>query len=266
MKFTHSYSFSNVNDLASLHQFLYNFILGKSSYHLYFIAVVIQFYLFFPFIQRFNSKKQLLLLTVFGLYINYFHIVAPLDIGAGMFNQLSHERAFLFNWIFYFFFGGLLVHLWKPIVEFIKKNISFIMFLGIISLSFIMYEYLSSDERILGSTRVANLINVPVLFFAFTGCYYALHRFDKLRQVFLAIGNMSMGIYLVHPLVIYFMREELAFLLEQTRWVPLGYIVTLFASILIVKLIHKLPFGHYVVIIAANRKKTEKDIRNKKSQ
>lgn len=253
--FLKKFSFSDVNDMESIKEFLYNFFLGKSYVHLYFIAVVLQFYLVFPIIQRFHSKKQLLCLTVIGLYINAFYLIAPPNIGDGMLNQFLHERAIIFNWIFYFFFGGLLVHFWNPLIEYIKDHMKSIALLGIVPLLFMTYEYITSGV-ILGSTRLTNLMHVPILFIVFISVYYLLGAFKKLKNMMLIIGNMSMGIYLVHPLVIYFIQHgEFNWILERTRWIALGYIITVLISIIIVKLIHKLPFGQYIVIIATGKGK-----------
>ena len=108
--FLKGFSFLELTDTHSIKLFIYNFATGKSYVHLYFIAVVIQFYLLFPFIQRFHSKKQLFLLALLALFVNYFYLVSPPEIGSGVVYKFLHERAFLLNWIFYFFLGGLLVH------------------------------------------------------------------------------------------------------------------------------------------------------------
>lgn len=251
--FLKSYSFSEINDIDSIKKFLYDFILGKSYYHLYFIAVVIQFYILFPILQKFHSKKQLLFLTLVALYLNVFSLMTSVDFGSGLLNQFLNERAFIFKWIFYFFLGGLFVHYWDRIVKIIQKNMKFILSIGIIAVLFMFYDYQMSEDLI-GSTRLTNLLHVPVLMIALTGLYFLLGSYEKLRNILLEIGNMSMGIYLVHPLVIYFIRNDLSWLMQQTRWIPLAYVLTLVLSILIVKIIHKLPLGHYIVIIANGKK------------
>ena len=247
-----SYSFSNISNLKELKEFLYYFFTGKSSYHLYFIAVVIQFYLLFPFIQRLNSKRHLFLLTIIGLYLNYFHIVTPFEIGTGLIKEFTRERAFIFYWLFYFFLGGLLVHYWKNIVTKIRENLLLVTGLGFTALLFMSYDYMTSSY-IKSSTRPANLINVPILLLSFTGLYYLLDKLKGIRKLLLMIGNFSMGIYLVHPLIIFIIRENIPWMLKYKEWIPLSYILIVFCSILTVKLIHRLPLGDYIVIIARRK-------------
>src|SRR5699024_6703715 len=248
-----SFSFSDINELESLKYYIYDFLLGKSHFHLYFIAVILQFYLLFPIIQKFHTKKHLLFFTIIAFYINFFYLLDPPDNGEGLINEFLHERAFIFKWIFYFLFGGLLVHWWEPIVNYVKSNKKFVFLMGLVPLIFIINDYTSSD-KILNSTRITNMIHVPILFIAFTNVYYLMRYFYKFRNILLSIGNMSMGIYLVHPLILHFMKEEFTWMLERTRWVPLAYVTTVLLSIIIVKLIHKLPFGNYIVIIASRKK------------
>lgn len=131
----------------NMKSFIYDFVLGKSHYHLYFIAVVIQFYLLFILIQKFTSKKHLLYLTIVGFFITYFNFVHPYQSNSEVLNTFLTERAFIFNWLFYFFFGGLLVHYWSGIVTFVRENIKYILSIGIIPFVFIVYEY-SAAERI----------------------------------------------------------------------------------------------------------------------
>ena len=261
--FLRGFSFSELNDSESIQQFVYDFVTGDSYMHLYFIAVVIQFYIIFPLIQQFNSRKQLFWLTMVSLFINYFYLTAKPDIGSGIIHQLTQERAFLLNWIFYFFLGGLLVHLWKPLIKYIKENLVFVAMLCMIPIFFMTYEYISNG-LVRNSTRPANLMYVPVFFVSIVSVYYLLDKYKRFRNVVLEIGNMSMGIYLVHPLVIYFIRNDAAWLFERTRWIALGYILTVLISILIVKLVHKLPFGQYIVIIAGKKKSRPTSIRSKK--
>lgn len=234
--------------------FLYNFVLGKSHYHLYFIAVVLQFYFLFIFLRNFNSKKSLLYLTIISFFLNYFNILYPIHIESVWLNKFFSERAFILNWIFYFFFGGLLVHYWTVITKFVKDNIKYIIFIGIIPLIFIVIEYNIKDV-ILDSTRVANLFYTPILFVSFTCGYFLLENSPKIKNMFIEIGNLSMGIYLVHPLVIYYLRQYIPWIYERTRWILFGYILTVLISLIIVKLIHKTPIGHYIVTVASPKKR-----------
>jgi len=234
--------------------FVYNFVLGKSHYHLYFIAVVLQFYLLFIFIHRFNNKKILFLLTLLSFFLTYFNFMLPYPVESGILSKFMSERSFILNWLFYFFFGGLLVHFWQPIVEYVQKNVKYILLVGLVPLIFLVYEY-KTREVVLNSTRVTNLFYVPVLFIALISVYFMVRKYKVVHTFLLTVGNMSMGIYLIHPLVIYYLKEHLTWLFEGTSLTLITYAFTVLISMLVVKIIHMLPFGQYVVIIASRNKK-----------
>jgi len=255
------YSQGGASDFEGTKHFIYNFLFGKSWYHLYFIAVVVQFYLVFPLIQRFHSQKQLFVLTIIALYFNSFHIIMPLEVSNKLLYQIVNERAFILNWIYYFFLGGLLVHIWPKIISWIKKHSDIVIVLGFMAIIFTIYEYTYVD-RILDSTKLTNLIHVPILFIMFTGLYFVIIKYQKLTSFFLWIGNRSMGIYLVHPLVIWYIRRNFTWLLEKSKYIPFTYLLILTLTIVLVQLIYRLPLGQYVVIVASrNRRNNSSNIR-----
>lgn len=79
-------------------------------------------------------------------------------------------------------------------------------------------------------------------------------NFEKIRKQMIELGNLSMGIYLVHPMVLFFIQQNAPFLLERTRWIPVAFVLTVLISILIVKLIFKLPMGQNIVTVAGKKK------------
>ena len=244
------YSFPSWN-IVEIKEFIYFFSIGKAHYHLYFISVVIQFYIIFILLRYLHSKNSLLILTIAAFFLNYFFIELKFNFGSGVFNNLMNERAFIFRWIFYFLFGGLLVYYWHRIVAWVKKNIRLNLLIVAVVMIAGCFEY--KYTGFLTSTRTLNLINLPLLFIALTGVYFALKRFENIRDIFIRIGNFSMGIYLVHPFVLFFLREYdiFKFLYKSTWYLPLLFLFTLAASLLIVKLISILPLGNYVVTVAS---------------
>ncbi|WP_077623369.1 acyltransferase [Sediminibacillus massiliensis] len=251
--FVRSYSFPWTENGVSTKDFLYSFLVGDSYYHLYFIIVVVQFYILFPILQLAKSKKSLITLTLIAFFLNYFFMEQPFEIGSGLINSFFKDRASIFYWLFYFVFGGLMVHFWSPLVLWIKKNATFSVMLGVIVTIFTIYEY--STFGFYSSTRITNMFNLPILFVSGTGLYFLMERWGKLRSYIVQLGNLSMGVYLVHPLIIYIIRDLAPVLLDRTRWIPLTFAITLVTSIIVVKIIHKLPFGQYIVTVAAAKKK-----------
>ncbi|HLR65983.1 MAG TPA: acyltransferase [Virgibacillus sp.] len=248
------FEFPAINSSQEIKDFLYVFFTGKSNYHLYFIVIVVQFYLLFPLLQFIKSKQSLFLLTLIAFFINYFFVEYNIDIGTGMFNNFLNERVFIFHWIYYFLLGGLLVYYWERIMVWVKQNTIISMLLGLIVIVGGIYEY--SFAEWIESNRIMNMINLPILFIAFAGVYVSLSSWKNVRNYIVGIGNMSMGIYLVHPFILFFLRRYDIFdtFYAQTRYLPLVYLFTVISSIILVKIIVKLPFGNYVVTVARSNK------------
>ncbi|MBM7600171.1 surface polysaccharide O-acyltransferase-like enzyme [Virgibacillus halotolerans] len=251
------FEFPNFTSADEVKDFIYFFFTGKSNYHLYFIAIVVQFYLLFPVLQFFKSKKNLILFTLVAFFINYFFVTNTINIGHGFFNKFINERVFFFHWAYYFFLGGLLVYYWERIMVWVKNNTIFSITLGIVVIISGIFEYLFAEG--IESNRPMNMISLPLLFIAFASVYTALTFWPKTRDFIVNIGNYSMGIYLVHPFILFFLRNHDLFKVfyDRTRYLPLVYLITFFTSILVVKVILKLPFGNYIVtVVKSNKKKT----------
>ena len=129
------------NEVEEIKSFVYLFATGGSYYHLYFIAIVVQFYLIFPILQIFKSKEWLTIFTVAAVFINYFFVEFNIEIGSGLFNQFINSKVFIFHWIYYFFLGGILVHYWEGIIDWVNKNKKISLLLGSIVVICGLFEY-----------------------------------------------------------------------------------------------------------------------------
>ena len=237
----------------SFEEFLTLFFLGDAQYHLYFIILVIEFYLLFLVLQFAKKEKTIIFLTVLSFFINYFFMRKPFDFGHDLLNTFLQDRSSLFYWIFYFMLGGLFAYYWNDITNWLKNNINLNICLGLIVIVFSVYEY--NTFVMYSSTRISNLLFIPVIFMFLASTYFALENSDMIRKLFVNLGNLSMGIYLVHPLVILFLDGHIPIIFDRTRYVLVAYIITVLLSILIVKIIQRLPFGSYIVTVATIKKK-----------
>lgn len=233
------------------------FLLGDAQYHLYFLIVVLQFYVLFLILQFVKTNQMLIFLTIVSFFVNYFFIRKPFDFGNEMLNTILQDRSSLFFWIFYFFLGGLFAMNWEKISQWVRENIILTMFIGFTIILFAIYEYHAFTQY--SSTRVANLLYIPLFFLFLTAMYYLLGKFAKLREGLIKIGNLSMGIYLVHPLILLLLEEHFPFLFDRTRWIILAYFITVLLSILLVKLIQLLPFSSFIVTVAGDNKRKRID-------
>ncbi|HEX5519065.1 MAG TPA: acyltransferase [Candidatus Nitrosocosmicus sp.] len=251
------FNFPKWNSAEEVKEFFYIFLSGKSQYHLYFIAVVVQFYILFPLLRYFKSKQSLIILTLIAFYINYFFSKYPVNLGSGYLNMFISERGFILHWIYYFLIGGLLVHYWEKIIDWTKNNRAICFWaVGIIIIGAV-FEY--SFTMWIASNRAINMITLPILFIALSGIYYALSSASKVKEAIVSIGNLSMGIYLVHPLILFYIQHYDMFnSIFRVRYLPLIYLTVLAACIAIVLLIAKLPFGQFVVTISEPKKAVPK--------
>ena len=212
-----------------------NLLTGKVFYHLYFISVICQFCLMFPILCLFK-KINIIILLCFALCINFISL------------QLLHhdlkwsflaDRAFLGNWIFYFIFGIFFYQLPKfHLKNFVRIFIPFCILLAI-SLEF----YFSS--ALFDSTRPANLIYIPALFLFL---YQFFNKFQS--SILLTIGHYSMGIYLIHPLIIMFIKHwipsQLLHHFPILSFIAL-YIATLTICLILCHYISKSSLSKYVI-------------------
>lgn len=262
LKYFHGqYMLPNFSSTEEIKYFLYFFFTGGSSYHLYFLIIVVQFYFIFGLLHLFKSRNQLILLTLISFYINYFFVQNHIDIGTGFFNEFLNNRVFLFHWIYYFFLGGLMVHVWDPLMQWVKNNSFFSILLGLIVIVGGVIEYQFTDW--LATNRPINMINLPLLFIFLSSIYFHLSSLPKIRSFINKIGNLSMGIYLVHPMVLFFFRnyDFLHWIYDYSIMVPVLFVLTMSISILIVNLITKLPFGSYIVTVAKPNIKQVKNVK-----
>lgn len=231
-------------------KFFYTFFTGGTHAHLYFIAMVIQFYVLFIGLSFIKSKTTVLLATLFSAFASYFFNRYQIDFGGVYVNEFLNSRSFILSWIFYFMLGGLLLVHWKSIVIYMKKGNLYVHLLALVLFSTtIDYHFQTSNS----SNKLLNMINVPLFFISLSTLYHSISTSSKLKKTIVQIGNFSMGIYLVHPLFLYIMaRHDLFEGLYRTRYLILVFIFVIALSFVTVWLISKLPFGKYIVTIATS--------------
>jgi probable poly-beta-1,6-N-acetyl-D-glucosamine export protein len=236
---------------------LYNFTLGESFYHLYFMAIVVQFYLIFPLLQ--NIKTGIgwwIALIVSAASSLYFSNLTDITYASGIIERVLLDKVFVLHWIFYFIFGGFLAYFWKTISVWTKKH-SFILASSVILIyvgAFIEYKIIGS----ISSRRETNLLNIPVLSFATIGLYYYLTKINWVKKSLESIGKLSMGIYLIHPFTLILFTKTLPDEVWQTRFMPIMFFAVLFSTMFFVKLVQQLPKHQYIIPVPSKRKNTNR--------
>jgi len=231
-------------DLSS---FLFqNVLMGNAYYHLYFMVMVVQFFVLFPFLQMIRSKKAWPFVLIFSILMNYFYLNLSVDditFGSKEFQSFILGKGFVLRWIGYFMFGGFIAYYWEEIVSLSKKvkKYSFLILGLALVIATIEYQYVGS----ITSYRPMNLVLIPIVVISITSMYQLIYKNEIVNKFVTKIGDFSMGIYLTHPFVLFtLMQVDFEW---RTRLFPLIFIITLLLSVLITKTIQFLPISTYII-------------------
>ncbi|GGF31357.1 hypothetical protein GCM10010954_33200 [Halobacillus andaensis] len=247
---------SNSSEVAD---FTYQFITGESYFHLYFISLVIQFYFLFLIIRKWMNLKTITFATILSIYVNYLFVTNNFEVNNEYVNSFINSRTFLLQWIYYFMLGALLVKLWPYIHQFLlkKSNQMFTLITGLFVLIFSVLDYHSHQQIINSNENLLHFITIPIAFIVLISLYYQLIFWkDFIMEGFIKLGNMSMGIYLIHPFVItlYQWYAPYDVFAEPIYIIPF-HIMVVFICIVLLKIISFLPFSQYIVtLVKSNRK------------
>lgn len=240
--------------------FVFDFIMGNSYAHLYFISLVIQFYILFPLLQMIRTKLAWWITTMLALAIHVYFSSFSISNPTTFIEHFINHRAFFPSWIFYFMFGGLLAVYWDSLVQRISKfrNVFIILNVTVVIGAVIEYNMMGS----IPANRITNLINIPILALSIISIYGLLDRWKSTRQLLKLIGTLSMGIYLIHPVVLFVFAELLPIWMWQTRYFPIVFCAIFIVTILVVKLIQLLPYHQYLIPVPNPNKRSQSNEHN----
>jgi probable poly-beta-1,6-N-acetyl-D-glucosamine export protein len=228
--------------------FLINFFSGNAFYHLYFIAIVFQFYLIFPLLQYVRSKVVWLFLLLMAAMINLYFL--KVDVSSqfdGTLAELFSQRAFLPEWIYFFIFGGFLAYYWEPLLAISRKFKIALSIAAVTTIVLAVMEYRSVGS--IPSNRATNIINIPILTLFLAGIMDDVRKVGFLDKFLKEIGSLSMAIYLVHPFIINMFIRVAPDTLWNTSLFPVTFGLILLGSIIMTKLIQLLPFSSYILTV-----------------
>ncbi len=211
-------------------------LFGQADYQLYFVPLILQFYLLFPFILAFKKKLPLMLGLAFVL-----QIVAYLFYQFSASNTDRIEYLLFVSWIAYFVFG---IYYQRQQLPAWLNNTAPIIALG--SLALIVYSSLSQINHGLDplpALKFTRLIIIPfALSFVLSLSQLKLDKPNWLVKILTTLGKNSYLIFLAHNLglrIFYSLIEK--HLDWRLLWVSLIWLIAIIFS---QKIILKPNFQH----------------------
>jgi probable poly-beta-1,6-N-acetyl-D-glucosamine export protein len=250
------YYFDN-QQIGAIKTELVKIFTGGHFYHLYFIAIIVQFYFIFPILQKvFRTKMGLIILTVISFFISYNMI--GFDPGVeGFIGNFMASKSFMPLWIFYFSFGGLLAFFWEDIRDFATDFPWMMLTLSILITVGAIIEYSINGD--LTNRRPSNLLNIPLLSIATIGMYPLLSQWSILKKPLTLLGKYSMGIYLIHPFVLHLMKIYLPASTWNMIYLPILFVAVLLICVGLIRLIQQVPFSSYFIPVPKIKKIPNKE-------
>ena len=231
---------------------LFKSILVPRYYHLWFLYAIIGIYLFIPifkiFVNNASRRMQWYFLILWVIFASFSPLVGDL-VGYNIPNHMP----MLTGHFGYLLLGYVLA----------KMDISKTMFYGaffiILLSSLVTYFgtiYLSIDADKFVGVFYSSL-STQVIFLA--ASYFIIIKYisekvivghEKFRTATYTIGVTSLGIYLIHPMILFFLQDIGMYALngESTLvMVPLTAIITFILSFIIVLILRKIPIVKLIV-------------------
>ncbi|MBS2968028.1 acyltransferase [Metabacillus sp. KIGAM252] len=231
------------------------FIQGNAFYHLYFISIVVQFYLVFPLLQKlFRTQTTILIFLFISFLISYnlYGIKPPFE---GPIGEFIASKSFMPIWIFYFAFGAFLAYYWEGIRNFAQKRPVQMLILALAVSAGAVIEY--NMKGYVSNRRLSNLANIPLLSIAAIGIYPLLAKFSVIKHPLVLIGKYSMGIYLIHPMVLYLMARHLPEPYWNVQYVGIMYIAVMIICVAAIRLITFVPLTTFLLPVPKIKKTSQ---------
>lgn len=238
----------------NVRQLLKYFLLGTAQYHLYFIVTVIQFYLLFPLLQLIKNRRIMLGVLIVSLLINYWWFQkGDISVFSDPVNTILNHPSFIFYWIAYFMMGAVLQLYYSEIKVVCSKYKYWIAiaFIGMITLAFFEIE----QGKLFASSRVENLLYIPIWLLFLLMVFPFVNKNIMVTTILRVIGNYSMGIYLVHPLVITMIDQWHTLRPLVSYQLVVIFLLVMILSMLLIRVILWLPFSSYMIPVGKNKSK-----------
>ena len=210
----------NYNYEVSWNFFLTNLINGTMVYHLYYIIISIQFYLIFPFIHRLfkRGNHKLILITAI--------IITLLSIG------LTSSSTFFIRYLSFFILGCYIGFNYEKVEQIILNNSikRYVLSSGIIlTVCYIIEQYLNRHFGTLISNNSWHIFSSACIlsYLIFSKLLYDSNSkyLKPLKELLIDISKVSFSIYLIHPLVLLYLENNLNIFSISLKYITISFIV-----------------------------------------
>lgn len=238
---------------------LTNILHSKASYHLWFFAIIIQFYILYPLIIKIYDFCKHLDKVEF--------LMASLLIIQTLWMVSIHTATFPFlklNFISFLFYFGLGIYACDHFEQLKKASNRLTPLYLITSLALTLgasffiiiglttgYRYNSMPAYFLmGEEFIYPVLRISTFLLFFNLAASLVGKRSILAKVIHRMGDYSFGIYLIH---IFFNQYAIRVLqnkaIDYNNWVfyPIVFVVTLVFSYLAVRLISYIPYSYYIL-------------------
>ncbi|GIP34495.1 acyltransferase [Paenibacillus sp. J2TS4] len=275
----------NKDVMTEIIEFLRLAVTGKASYHLWYVIMILQFYLFFPVLRRAvlalqrkldtRARTYAALLVMAGLYVYLMTLVWPINLAAEqwnipvitpMFTEYADRNGLYF--IYYFLLGavaGIALHSWKSWIKRYRVPINLFF---IAMFCYFAYRVISgfqlepvfqihfNDLFLLRPVMAVYLIASIMVMYGLT--MRLTERIDAGTNRWLnVIGRYSYGAYLVHALMLKGAVPLADWLLDGmnvTLRTMLAFVLCSAMSVVVTMLLSRTPIGKAVTGIGASRR------------
>jgi probable poly-beta-1,6-N-acetyl-D-glucosamine export protein len=248
---TKTYHFTGFNDLTFLAKdFLWKLATGKAHSHLYFIFVSVQFYIMFPWFLFLFKKYEFIrkYSLIWGILLQCTWVLVN-----SHYIHLNFKGSVAFSYMMYYFTGAFLGIYYEKVIAWFKNWRKNGVYISVILISYVTFNILYVSLLYLTRTKKGSYPAIvhELLWssYAFFGAIIVLiighisyhYASSKIRLFMIRLSNASFGIYLIHPLLLFYLRrllpsgKPIIFHSYQAS----SFLVALFGSWLITTLVHK---------------------------
>jgi surface polysaccharide O-acyltransferase-like enzyme len=216
-----------------IHTLVDGMVYGNIFYHLYYIPIIMELYLIFPFVYKFIGSKWCLFITflinMVILIYSYYYKMSP-DM------QWFLDKKDFLNWIFYFSLGAFIAENLENFRDKCRKYKGIIFVLFFLSTYFIIHEAIITSIVSKNIDYAATFQRPSILIYTIllTAVVFAVDIKSIVLLKFIA--KNSYDVYLSHALILYYYTQyctSRGISINDFHFLAKAFIVTFFGSILI---------------------------------